>query len=184
MQNTLRKENTEHESRGFVVDNDRKAVWCLRKIKHLKEKQAKNEKLAESEIEDIQKEIDEVQKWLSGENDKLQNSIDFFESILYSYALELRKGEPELKTHKLPFGKLQFRTKRPKWNYDNAKLLDFITSNYRELVKVKESVDKRKLKQMTKVVGGKVVVKDTGEIVEGVEVVERDEEFQVKVDID
>ena len=183
MQNTLRKENTEHESRGFVVDNDRKAVWCLRKIKHLKQKQQKNEKLAESEIEDIQKEIDEVQKWLSGENDKLQNSIDFFESILYSYALELRKGEPELKTHKLPFGKLQFRSKRPKWNYDKAKLLDFISINYRELIKVKESVDKRKLKQVTEVVGGKVVVKDTGEIVEGVEVVERDEEFQVKVDV-
>jgi hypothetical protein len=184
MQNTLRKENIEQDSSGFVVDNDRKAVWCLRKIKHLKEKQAKNEELAESEIEDIQKEIDEVQNWLDEENNKLQNSIDFFESILYSYALELRKEDQELKTHKLPFGKLQFRSKRPKWNYDNVKLLDFITSNYGELVKVKESVDKRKLKQMTKVVGGKVVVKDTGEIVEGVEVVERDEEFQVKVDID
>jgi hypothetical protein len=67
--------------------------------------------------------------------------------------------------------------------YDNSKLLDFITSNYRELVKVKESVDKRKLKQMTEVVGNKVVVKDTGEIVEGVEVLERNEEFQVKVDV-
>ena len=183
MQNTLRKENIEQDSSGFVVDNDRKAVWCLRKIKHLKEKQAKNEELAESEIEDIQKEIDEVQNWLDEENNKLQNSIDFFESILYSYALELRKEDQELKTHKLPFGKLQFRSKRPKWNYDNAKLLDFITSNYGELVKVKESVDKRKLKQMTEVVSGKVVVKDTGEIVEGVEVVERDEEFQVKVDV-
>ena len=62
--------------------------------------------------------------------------------------------------------------------------MDFITSNYRELVKVKESVDKRKLKQVTEVVGDKVVLKETGEIVEGVEVVERDEEFQVKVDID
>jgi len=184
MQNTLRKENTEQESRGFVVDNDRRAVWCLRKIKHLKQKQQKNEKLAEAEIEDIQKEIDEVQKWLDEENDNLQNSIDFFESILYSYALELRKEDPELKTHKLPFGQLQFRSKRPKWNYDNAKLLDFITSNYRELVKVKESVDKRKLKQVTEVVGDKVVLKETGEIVEGVEVVERDEEFQVKVDND
>ena len=61
--------------------------------------------------------------------------------------------------------------------------MDFITSNYRELVKVKESVDKRKLKQMTEVVGNKVVVKDTGEIVEGVEVLERNEEFQVKVDV-
>jgi len=183
MQNTLRKENIEQDSSGFVVDNDRKAVWCLRKIKHLKEKQAKNEELAESEIEDIQKEIDEVQNWLDEENNKLQNSINFFESILYSYALELRKEEPELKTHKLPFGKIQFRSKRPKWNYDNAKLLDFITSNYGELVKVKESVDKRKLKQMTEVVGDKVIVKETGEIVEGVEVVVRDEEFQVKVDI-
>jgi len=183
MQNTLRKENSEHESNGFVVDNDRKAVWCLRKIKHLKEKQTKNEELAESEIEEIQKEIDEVNKWLDEENDKLQKSIDFFESVLYFYALELKKENPKLKTHKLPFGQLQFRKKRPKWNYDDKKLLNFITSNYGELVKIKESVDKRKLKQVTKVVGDKVVVKDTGEIVEGVEVLERDEEFQVKVDI-
>jgi hypothetical protein len=36
---------------------------------------------------------------------------------------------------------------------------------------------------VTEVVGGKVVVKETGEIVEGVEVVERDEKFQVKVDV-
>jgi phage/plasmid-associated DNA primase len=183
MQNTLRKENTEQESSGFVVDNDRRAVWCLRKIKHLKQKQQKNEKLAEAEIEDIQKEIDEVQEWLDKENEKYQNSIDYFESLLYFYTLELRKEDPELKTHKLPFGKLQFRSKRPKWNYDNSKLLDFVSTNYREFVKVKESVDKRKLKQMTEVVGNKVVVKNTGEIVEGVEVVERNEKFQVKVDV-
>jgi len=183
MQNTLRKENVQQDSSGFIVDNDRRAVWCLRKIKHLKQKQQKNDELAAAEIKEIQKEINEVQEWLDKENEKYQNSIDYFESLLYSYAVSLRKDNPELKTHKLPFGQLQFRSKRPKWNYDNAKLLDFITSNYRELVKVKESIDKRKLKQVTEVVGDKVVLKETGEIVEGVEVVERDEEFQVKVDV-
>jgi hypothetical protein len=181
MQNTLRKENAEHESSGFVVDNDRKAVWCLRKIKHLKEKQAKNEKLAESEIEDIQKEIDEVQKWLDEENDKLQNSINFFEPTLYSYALELRKEDPELKTHKLPFGQLQFRKKRPKWKYDNEKLLEFVEKNYEELVKVRKNVDKRKLKSWVKIVGGKVIMEKTGEVIEGVEVEERPEKFNVKI---
>lgn len=183
MQNTLRKENIEQDSSGFVVDNDRKAVWCLRKIKHLKEKQAKNEELAESEIEDIQKEIDEVQNWLDEENNKLQNSINFFESILYSYALELRKEEPELKTHKLPFGKLQFRTQRPKWKYDNDKLLDFAEKSYRELIKVKKSVDKRKLKSQAKIAGGKVIIEKTGEVIEGVEVIERGEKFKVKTDV-
>jgi hypothetical protein len=183
MQNTLRKEKASHDDSGFVVDNDRKAVWCLRKIKHLKEKQQDNDKLAAAEIDEIQKEIDEVQDWLNTENEKLQNSIEFFETVLYSYALKLREDNPELKTHKLPFGKLQFRSKRPKWNYDNEKLLDFVKSSYKEFVKVKESVDKRKLKQKTEVVGHKVVVKNTGEIVEGVEVVERDEEFKVKVDV-
>jgi hypothetical protein len=101
-------------------------------------------------------------------------------SKLYLYAQRLRGENPDLKTHKLPFGQLQFRSQRPKWKYDNDKLLNFAEKNYKELIKVRKSVDKRKLKSQAKIVGGRVIIEKTGEVIEGVEVVERGEEFKVK----
>ena len=182
MLNALEKNDEKKKHESFVVDNDKKAVWCLRKIKHLKEKQQKKRELAETEIEIINEEIAEVKDWLKKENDKLQNSIEFMETLLYSYAQKLREDDPELKTHKLPFGELQFRSRRPKWKYDEQKILDFVSSNYEELVKTKESVDKRKLKKIAEIAGDKAVIKDTGEVIAGIEIIKRGEEFKVKTD--
>jgi gas vesicle protein len=169
-----------NKDEGFVVDDDNKATWCLRKIKHFKSKQEKNQELAEEQISEIEKEIKEVKEWLEAENSKLENSIEFMKSKLYLYAQQLREDNPDLKTHKLPFGQLQFRTQRPKWKYDNDRLLDFAEKKYQELIKVKKSVDKRELKSKAKIVGGRVIIEKTGELVEGVEVVERGEKFKVK----
>jgi len=174
------KKEIRNEDEGFVVDDDNKATWCLRKIRHFKSKQDKNKELAEEQISEIEKEIREVEEWLEAENSKLENSIEFMKSKLYSYAQQLREENPDLKTHKLPFGQLQFRTQRPKWNYDNDKLLDFAKKNYQELIKVKKSVDKRKLKSQAIIVDGRVIIEKTGEVIEGVEVVERGEKFKVK----
>ena len=181
MMNAEKKE-VKNNDEGFAVDDDNKATWCLRKIKHFKSKQEKNKELAEKQIKEIEKEISEVEDWLDAENSKLENSIEFMESKLYLYAQQLREENPDLKTQKLPFGQLQFRTQRPKWKYDNDKLLDFAEKNYQDLIKIKRSVDKRKLKSQAKIVRGKVIIEKTGEVVEGVEVVERGEKFKVKTD--
>ena len=176
------KSKNENEER-FVIDNDSKANWALRKVRHMKKKQEKNEKLAEEQIEKIQKEIDEIEHWLEKENEKIQNNIDFMKSKLKYYAMELKDENPDLKTHSLPFGALKFRKKRPKWNYDDDKLLEFTENNLEEAVKVKKKVDKRKLKKKAEVVGNKAVLKDTGEIIEGVSVVQRPEKFKIDIDI-
>jgi len=167
----------------FVIDNDQKANWALRKIRHLKNKKDENEEFAETEIEAIQKEIDEVNSWLELENSSLSKDIEYLELKLKYYALDLKDDAPELKTHKLPFGQLQFRKQRKKWEYDNDKLLKFAEKNLKNAVKVKKRVDKRKLKQKIKVVGDKAVVSDTGEVIEGIKVIERGEKFKVKTDV-
>jgi len=166
---------------GFVIDNKEKANWALRKIRHLKKKQNNNEELAQKEISKLESEIDEVKEWLKSENDSLQNSIDYFKNLLNGYALNLKEEDPDFKTLKLPFGKLQFRKKRDKWHYEEDKLLEFAKENIKSAVKVKEKVDKRKLKKHLKKAGDKAVIEATGEIVEGVNIEERGEEFKVKV---
>ena len=182
MPETVKKQENQ-EDKPFIIDNDCKANWALRKIRQMKEKQNKNKELAKSQIEKIQDEIDEINHWLDKENDKIQNNIDFMKTKLKNYAFTLKEDNPDLKTHSLPFGALKFRKRRPKWNYDDDKLLQFAESNLQEAVKVKKRVDKRKLKKKADVAGNKAVLKDTGEIIEGVKIINRPEKFKIKVDI-
>lgn len=175
------QDDQKKESDHFIIDNDQKANWALRKIRHLNQKKKENQDFADKEIEAIQKEIDEINEWLESENDSLDNDIEYMEGMLRVYAEQLKSDAPKLKTHKLPFGRLQFRKQRDKWNYDNDKLLEFAEQNLADTIKVKKQVDKRKLKKKIKVVGSKAVVADTGEVVEGIEVIQRGEKFKVKV---
>jgi hypothetical protein len=179
----LKPEVKSQEEDYFVIDNDQKANWALRKIRHLKNKKNKNEEFAETEIEAIQKEIEKVNSWLESENSSLNNDIEYLEMKLKYYALDLKDDNPELKTHKLPFGQLQFRKQRKKWEYEDDKLLEFAEKNLKDAIKVKKRVDKRKLKQKIKVVGDKAVVADTGEVIDGIRVIERGEKFKVKTDV-
>ena len=103
------------------------------------------------------------------------------EGLLRVYAEKLKANDPELKTHKLPFGKLQFRKQRNKWVYDNEKLLEFAEKNLKEAIKIRKRVDKRILKNKVKVVGDKAVIAQTGEVVAGINIIERGEKFKVKV---
>jgi phage/plasmid-associated DNA primase len=175
------QDDQKKENDHFIIDNDQKANWALRKIRHLKQKKKENEEFANTEIEEIQKEIDEVNQWLESENDSLDNDIEYMEGLLRVYAEQLKADDPELKTHKLPFGQLQFRKQRDKWRYDNDKLLEFAEKNLKNTIKIKKQVDKRKLKKKIRVVGSKAVVADTGELIEGIEVIKRGEKFKVKV---
>jgi len=168
-------------NKSFVIDGDKKASWALRKIKKLKKEQNHHQEIADHEIDILKSEITEVNDWLKQKNKSINDSISFFEGLLYEYALTLKKDDPDLKTHKLPYGKLQFRKKKPKWNYQEEKLLNFIKNNYTQALKIKESIDKRKLRQVGKVVGDKVILEETGQVIEGIDILPRGEQFRVKV---
>ena len=147
----------------------------------LKSKQDDNERLAQELIGKLKEEISEIKQWRDKENEKLQRSIDFFEGKLYKYALRLREDNPDLKTYNLPFGALKFRSQRKKWKYDNDKLTDFLEENYPDLIRVKKKPDKRNLKQKAEITGEHVVMPETGEVIEGVKVIERPEKFKVDI---
>jgi len=180
-QNLKVVEDNKSDKSGFVVDGDSKASWCMRKIKHMKEKKRENKDLADEQIAEIRKEIAEVESWLESENGKLDDNISFMENKLEHYARQLKEDDPELKTHKLPFGSLMFRAQRPKWEYDDDKLLEFSEINLSEVVKVEKKVDKRELKKRLNVVDDRAIVKETGQIVDGINIVNRPEEFKVDI---
>ena len=159
----------------FVVDSDSKADWVLQKIKELKEKKQEKEELAEERIY-------QIEQWLKEETNKLNNQIENFEAMLAEYADKLKEQDPDFKTKSLPFGKIQYRKQRAKWQYDNEKLTEYAEKNIPKAVKTKKKVDKRELKKLVEVAGDKVVHPETGEIVEGIKVQERGEKLYIKTE--
>ena len=133
-----------------------------------------------------QRQIDQVNNWLDKEKSSLERKINNFNNMLFEYAQQLREEDPGMKTHSLPFGKLQFRKRRPKWQYGDE-LLDTVKETIPDAVRVKEDVDKRGLKKIIKDSGrfkilddGRVADTESGGIVEGLKVVDRGESFKVK----
>ncbi|MFW6030815.1 MAG: host-nuclease inhibitor Gam family protein [Halanaerobiales bacterium] len=181
----LEKEIQQQEDKErFKVDNDEKANWALRKIKQLTEKKEEKLRFADKEIAKIQDEIFQIEDWLDKQNTMLNKKIEFFEGLLHQYATDLKKEDPDLKTYKLPFGNLQYRKQRPEWNYNEKKLLESCKSaGMKNVIKIEEKINKTKFKKMVTVSGHNAVYKETGEIVEGVKIIERPELFSVKVNV-
>jgi len=70
----------ESEPAHFVVDDDSKADWALRRLQSIRHKQAENEKIASDEIT-------RVTEWLGKVNSALNRDAEYFEAILRPYAL-------------------------------------------------------------------------------------------------
>lgn len=158
---------------NFVVDDESTADWALQKIKENKEKIREKEDIAEERVY-------QIEQWLAREKEKLEDGINYLEGLLGNYAAQRKEDEPDLKTISLPFGKIQYRKQRAKWKYDDDKLTDFAEQNMPDVVQTKKKVNKNDLKKKCKIINGKVINTETGEVVEGVEVEERGEKLKIK----
>jgi len=154
----------------FVVDNDQKANWALQKIGQLRSKIEKNKQLAEDELF-------RINTWLEEVNKPLENSISYFTSLLEEYH---KTAHPDEKTIKLPYGTMCIRKQQPQFKRDDELLLKWLDNvGKEEYIKVKRSPLWGELKKICKVAGNKLVDIDTGEVVEGVEVIEREPRFSI-----
>lgn len=171
-----REAGTSEEQRGqFIIDDDQKANWALRKIRQLQEKRVANIELAENEIE-------RINMWLDDINSELEQSIDFFTGLLEQYHRRIFEQDPKAKTIKLPYGKLKMRNQQPEYRRDDEKLLSWLKQTGKtDYIVVKESPAWAQLKKTLQVAGNALVDPETGEVAEGVEVVERGPKFSVEV---
>ncbi|MFD2658565.1 host-nuclease inhibitor Gam family protein [Gracilibacillus thailandensis] len=174
LQEYLDQEEQVNES--FQIDNDQTANWALRKIKDITQQIQNNSELAQAEIE-------KIESWEQQEKEKLQQSIDYFQGLLAQYAVKKREEDPKFKSQKLPHGKIGFRKKPAKWNYDKDKIIDSLTkNNMQDFIKVTYKPDIAGIKSLFDVQDGKVFNPETGEVIEGITVEEQGEDFTVKVD--
>lgn len=166
------QENVNDEA--FEVKNDDQANWALRKIKESQYDIKNNNQIA-------QKEIDKIESWLKQVNEQSSNSIDYFQGLLARYAMEIKTNDPSFKSLKLPNGKLGFRKQQPKWSYDENTLVSSLKSlGLDEYIKTEEKPVKKDIKKALQIAGNKAVTED-GQVVEGIEIEEREESFGVAI---
>lgn len=164
------------EREGFKIEDKEQAAWALRKIKAFKTQIEETNNLADLEMQ-------RIKRWQESENKSADDSIAYFEGLLLEYMVKEREKDPKTKSVKLPYGTMRFKKQQPEYIRDEPKLIDWAKASERQdLVKVKESFDWSSLKKGIAVVAGNVVDKDTGEVIEHVKVVEREDEFEVVVD--
>ena len=167
----------EEEKETWKVENDLSADWCLDKIREAKAEYNRFEMVANAKIE-------QIQAALMAQKEKMDSEVGYFEYKLREYfnGLSNIKATKTQATYNLPSGKLLLKQKGPEFIQDDVKLVKWLENNkLNQLVKIKKSPDWATLKKDVSIVNNKVVSTYTGEIVEGVTVLERDPEFKVEV---
>ena len=165
-------ENNQETKERFKIKNLNSANWAFRKLKAIDEREKEIEQLAENEIE-------RINNWKIEELKSTEGSKNFFEALLMEYYVEEKKLDGKFKV-KTPYGQITSRKQQPKWIYDDKAILEWLKENNKELIRVKEEVNKVELKKTYQLLDNNVVTED-GEIVEGIIIEERADSINIKV---
>jgi len=145
----------------FVVDDDSKADWAMRKLAVIRRKQAENQAIYDRELQ-------RVQEWLQKVNTALERDAEWFEANLRPYAL-VQRSEGR-KSVVLPHGTIKTVAGRPKIEIESQEeLLAWAEKSLPEAVRIKKDIDKTVLKDLITEEGQ--VISTQGEIVPAVKVI-------------
>ena len=165
----------EFDHEMWLVDSDSKAEWALRKLK------AAYERLAEID-EQIADEQRKMVDWKVRVVRSPARDITFFENQLRAYMIRVR-DEDGRKSLVLPDGVIESRTINAKAQVTDKELfLKWCLANHREgWIRTKEEPNLEALKEGVEFDGESVIDSQTGEIVEGLVVLEADISVKVTV---
>lgn len=169
----------QEDEEKWEIKSDEEADWW---IEIHEEKLAEIRRLKmqlENKIAFYKEKLDKVVKEEEYIMEKRDGKLaEYFETLDEK---DMKKTKTMLK-YRLPSGELVKKFPGPEFKRDNEKLSKWLEDNgMDELIEVKKQAKWGELKKKTKVVGNVVVLEETGEIVEGVEVIERPAEFKVEV---
>lgn len=168
------------EQEGWRITDDSMADWAIDKIKNIKNEYNRKEMVAKNKIA-------QIEMWLQKQKEDAERQIAFFEAKLREYFETLPKQHLKItktqKQYKLPSGTLKIKYRQPEFIRDDKKLVEWIEAGgMSDFIKIKKMPKWEELKKHVKVEGNKVVFVETGEIIDGIEVQEREPEFVVEVE--
>ena len=157
----------EFEDEGYSIKDDRGAEYALKRIKNTQDEVDKFRAYYDEQIQKMQERADGIAGFYLAHLERYFNQVP-------------HKTTKTMESYELPSAKLVLKQQSPEFVRDDNAVLEWCHSQgNEEFIKVKESLDWAGLKKMVDVSGDKVVVGGTGEVVPGIEVVQREPKFSV-----
>lgn len=155
----------------FVIDNDVKAEWALRRIR---ERAAERDRILETSWEIIESYKAVVQ----AESDRAAEEIAGLEGLLMQYFATVEHAATKTQeTYRLPTGKLKMKLAFERMLPDEETLI----TAFPDFTERKPTLKWGELKKRLQIADGKVIDTETGEIVQGVSVETVPPKFIVEV---
>ena len=153
----------------FRLTDDQQADWALRKIAEADAELARMTEWYQRQIELAQQKHDE--------------RVAYFTGLLQDYFGQVPVKETKtMSKYELPSGRLVMNKAKDDYKaVDTEALLSWCISNEPELVKITTAPRWADIKKRLVTLDGKAVDKETGMVVDGVEIEEKPAEFKVKV---
>lgn len=165
------------EKKAFVIDDDNKADWAIRKIDEEKQEFNRIRELAEEQTARIEQKVEAAER-------RFNQRTSYLRSLLGSYFMQVphRKTKTQ-ESYRLLSGSLVLKLPKVKPVYEEDELVKYLKeSGMPDYIKTEEKARWGELKKLLDLSQGKhPVIKDTGELVECIRVEETPAEFKVGV---
>ena len=166
----------EQQSQRWRITDDGCADWALKKIKLEKDERDRIVALAEQEIARLKEQIERADRRYEQNTSFLTSMLsEFFETVPH------KKTKTGTESYRLLNGQLVKKPAAVKMQPDDEKLVAWLRSVGREdLIKVETKAMWGELKKQIHLVGTIATIEETGELVEGIDIVEVPPAFSVK----
>ena len=158
------------------ITDDGCADWAVAKIAEERAELARIQALAEEQIDRITAKVQAAEK-------RCENGTAYLTSKLAEYFGTVpHKKTKTTESYRLLSGTLKMKLGGVSMKQDDEKLLEYLkASGNTDMIKTTEAPKWGEFKKRLEIIGGAVVGGTTGEIVEGVEVIEKPDTFTVDV---
>jgi len=169
-------ESTERAKDQFKITDFATLNWAMRKLSVLDKKRAE-------EVAVVNTEIERIQQWFAKQDKQYQYSKEYLERLIEDYAKTQRDEDPKWKGSKTPYGKINFHKQKDQWEYDEEALVAYLEKERKtSLLKVKKEPIKELIKDFFALSNGHLINENTGEIIPGVTITEREAKLSIKLE--
>jgi phage host-nuclease inhibitor protein Gam len=169
-------EETTGDFMGWRIADDETADWAVSKIAEERAEYDRIKALADEQIARIMEKVQAAER-------RLENGTAYLTSKLAEYFHTVpHKKTKTTESYRLLSGTLKVKYGGTSMKQDDEKLLEYLkATGNADMIKTTEAPKWGEFKKRLEIIGGRIVDTTTGEIVEGVEVIEKPDTFSVDV---